>query len=203
MLKKSKLHIVIFIFALILIGGMLYKSEMLTSQYSDNSEKNKKSLKPQSVHVLIKSMELAIHNEEGGHKAKLISMRVRHDPNDNITYLDKPILIIKQPDSNWHITAESGTINHNKVKVKKIETINLINNVKIIRKNNQDSKVPVVDLETDLLTYTPDTELFNTNEKVKITTQESVTTAMGLKFNKATQKLELLSNVKTVYNNKK
>lgn len=203
MLKKSKLHIFIFVFALVLIGGMLYESEMITSKYNTQSEKEKNDLKSKSVHVLIKSMELAIHNEEGGHKAKLISMQVRHDPNENITYLDNPILIIKQPDSNWHITAKSGTINHNKVKVKKIETINLIDDVKVSRNNIKDSNVPYINLETNLLTYTPDIELFNTNEKVKIITQESITTAVGLKFNKATQKLELLSHVKTVYNNKK
>lgn len=205
----SKAPIYLFILILIIIVAMFYESNL--ENYAHLA--NKASNPPPSVNVLINQMELIISNEDGSHKAKVISSSVKHDPKLNITTLHMPILIINHDDANWHITAKTGRIIHNKQKIKQIEKIILSDQVKIVRtaianktkiitKNNNDN-LPFLNLETQELVYHPQTELVTSDKPVTIISKESKTTAIGLKFNKKTQKLELLSNVKSVYYNDK
>jgi LPS export ABC transporter protein LptC len=188
-----KAHILILIFFSIAILSMFYHS--LNLDYDANVPQPLKS-----VNVLVKDLELTINNPDGSKKAKLWSTSIQHNPKTNLTNLRKPILDIKQENTTWHITSDNGSINHNHAALKNIEFIDLKDNVVVIRtdklaKNNNNN----VKIETTKLTYYPKEDIIYTEQEVKITTKDSVTTAIGLKYNNKNQNIQLLSNVKTIY----
>ncbi|MBP9721663.1 MAG: LPS export ABC transporter periplasmic protein LptC [Gammaproteobacteria bacterium] len=213
----TKTPFFLFILTLLVITALFYAS------YESSSAGNynlipAKTEKPKSVNFFIQSMELIINNEQGSHKAVLISPKVNHDPSQNITKLLEPVLILNQDNVTWRITANNGQIIHDNKKIKQIEKIILSDKVKIIRtaltstpnktktnantNNLNNNNLSFLDLETEELTYFPKEDILSNNKKVTIKTKESITTAIGLKFHKPTQKLELLSNVKSVYYDK-
>lgn len=198
MKKQSKTSIIICCLTILLVVGLYYESSTNTTEVTAKPAANT----PSSVNFIVSSMNLVLNDENGQHKAKLVSQKVKHIASLNQTKLFQPKLIINQPDSNWLITADNGEIVHNKIKTKEIEKIILSDNVKIIRNSyskNNSNNLPFMTLDTSYITYYPQKDLMNTTKKVKITTEDSETTADGLVFNKSTQKLELLSNVVSKY----
>ncbi len=198
----ARTPIYLFIFTLVVITIMFYASN------SDYYSTHTSTEPPKSVNVFINDMELIISNEEGVHQAKLVSNKVNHDPLSTITYLKDPVLLLQHENASWHITAKNGQVIHNKNKLRLIEKIILANDVVIVRQNieqkqaennTESNNLAFLDLRTSELTYLPKDDLIVTDKKVTITSKESVTTALGLRFNKKTQKLDLLSNVKSVY----
>lgn len=198
----ARTPIYLFIFTLVVITIMFYTSN--TENYTNLTKANNR---PKSVNVIISDMELIINNDQGSHQAKIVSNKVKHDPILNTTLLQNPILKINQQNETWDITAKTGTIVHNAKKPRQIEKIILSDQVKIVRKdlpkqhnqNNNNQSLSFFNLETSEITYLPTPDLIVTDKDVKITSKESVTTATGLRFDKKTQKLDLLSNVKSVY----
>ncbi len=194
----SKAPVYLFIITLIIITAMYYESNF----ENDNLTKNNGPT-PKSVTFLIGSMELIINNENGSHRAVLTSPKVKHIPEQSATLLYNPILILNQDDAHWKVTAKTGKIVHNVQKIKQVDKIILSGNVIIKRNSTQKAvtdKFPFLNLMTDEIIYTPSTDLITSDKKVTIVTKESKTTAIGMKFNKTNQKLELLSQVKSVYN---
>lgn len=194
----SKAPVYLFIITLIIITAMYYESNF----ENDNLTKNNGPT-PKSVTFLIGSMELIINNENGSHKAVLTSPKVKHIPEQSATLLYDPVLVLNQDEAHWKVTAKTGKIVHNIHKIKQIDKIILSGNVIIKRNSTQKAvtdKFPFLNLVTDEIVYTPSTDLITSDKKVTIITKESKTTAIGMKFNKSNQKLELLSQVKSVYN---
>ena len=203
----AKTPVYLFIFTLVVITIMFCASN---SDYYSTLSNNSR---PKSVNVIINDMQLIINNEQGGHQATLVSPKVNHDPKLTITFLQDPVLLINHQDASWKITAKFGKLIHNNTKLRQIEKIILNDDVVILRDNivqknspkdaqkkAPDNNLAFLDLRTSELTYLPKDDLVVTDKKVTITSKESITTAIGLKFNKKTQKLDLLSNVKSIYN---
>lgn len=204
MKKVIKAPIIILILFSIAICTLFYFSLNIKTEFSNKN----KGIK--SVNFLVKNVELTINNNNGTQKAKLTTNKLQHDPRSNSTDLNNPILLVAESDHNWHITGQNGKITHEKDQVKKIEKIDLYNKVVITRINinnnknikNNNSDLPYIDsitIETDKLSYLPKEDLIYTDQAVKIITKDSITTAVGLKYNKKTEDLKLISKVKTIY----
>lgn len=176
---------------------LYYSSSKVNNTETNNPTQSTKSL--QSVNVVVNNVELVMNNELGEIKSKLVANKLKHNAKTTLTELNNPTLIINQNDSTWQIIADTGLIIHNKIKVKEIEEIILSNHVKITRLNYNNTKMPFLNLETNKISYFPNKDLVSSDQHVIITTQDSITTATGLKFNKSDQKLQLLSNVVTKY----
>jgi lipopolysaccharide export system protein LptC len=107
----------------------------------------------------------------------------------------KDISLIQNPDitnfnidgSEWYITANNGKM------LAGADDIELTKNAKI-RKNT-----PVVLIESEYFFARTDASYLTTPKPVKITTPQSVTTAVGMKAYLNKEKVKLLKNVQTTY----
>lgn len=107
----------------------------------------------------------------------------------------KDISLIQNPDitnfnldgSEWYITANNGKV------FPGADDIELTQNAKV-RKN-----MPTVLIESEYFFARTDASYLTTRKPVKITTPESVTTAVGMKAYLNKEKVKLLKNVQTTY----
>lgn len=142
--------------------------------------------------VIISDFSAVALNDSGSPHYLLAAREMKHYPDDNSTDLIEPRLT--NPFRNappLHISADHGTVTRNG------DEIILRDNVVIVR--DASAKRGPMRITTSYLHVVPDDETADTDRKVTITTDHSVTTAKGLKLNSATRVLKLLAQVRTRY----
>jgi lipopolysaccharide export system protein LptC len=107
----------------------------------------------------------------------------------------KDISLARNPDitnfnddgSEWYVTADKGKV------LPGAKDIELTENAKLTK------NAPALRIESEYFFARTDASYLTTNKPVKITTADSITTAIGMKAYLNDEKVKLLDNVKTTY----
>jgi lipopolysaccharide export system protein LptC len=129
-------------------------------------------------------------DENGRLKSRLQANYMVHFSDDDSTELVRPRLEIYSGDTKpWQITAERGWVNANH------EVILLYGEVYLWRNNSKEERE--LEMITTDLRVLPKTEYAETDNATTIITPLSITNAIGMRLDLGTDRLELLSRVRS------
>jgi lipopolysaccharide export system protein LptC len=127
-------------------------------------------------------------DETGRLETQTKSSLLEHFEKKDISLVENPdITNFNADNSEWNISADKGKIFPGS------NVISFTRNAEI-RKNT-----PPILIESELFLANIDASSVRTRKPVKITTPESITTAVGMKAHLNKEKVKLLNNVKTTY----
>ena len=149
----------------------------------------KQSVQKKVANTFFNDADIINFSDTGFPKSKILGKQIFHYPDEEDSEIIKPIItLFRAKGLPVHITADHGWINKDGTRVfLKGHTI-------IKRKKSENNGFS--QLETPELTIWPNRDFAETDKAVKITTDSTVATGIGMKAHLDTEHYYLLSNVK-------
>ena len=146
------------------------------------------------VDFYMESFSITVMDENGQPSRKMMADYMAHFADNETKELEHPHMVMYQTDRPpWHITSERGWVSAND------DVMLLLGEVHIWRDN--EAGVRELEIETQDLRVLPQTQYGETDKPVVIRTPSSETTSTGMRAYLEQRRIELLSGVKTVYEN--
>ncbi len=148
--------------------------------------------KPGQPDAIMEDVEALIMNKEGKPSLKLETPKMIHFPENDITELMKPhVVIYRESPEPWHINAKHATTH------KGVTEITFWDNVVI--HHLADSDNPNTTMETTILTILPNQKLARTKEAIKVIQPDTTIHAIGMLANWYDGTVKLLSQAREEY----
>ena len=133
--------------------------------------------------------------EDGLPLRELSAAELEHFPDTNTKELEQPYLIIHHPERpSWHVRSERGWVSADD------DVMLLLGQVHIWR--DTDAGVRELDLRTTDLRVLPESQYGETDKLVIIRTPNSESRGVGMRAYMQQRRIELLSQVRTIYEQK-
>ncbi len=140
----------------------------------------------------IKNAHIKEFGPEGQLESLLISKEISHFPHNEITLLQAPDLLTFQENSEpWHTTSDHGQI------LPDGETVELIDNVVMIQHSEDGKQEKRVD--TDFMTVYSGQDFADTDRPVKLTDENSIVNAVGMRVFYKRDFIQLKSRVRSIH----
>lgn len=158
-------------------------------EMSAKSDEEKRSHQPD---FFIDNFKVSSLGEDGMQKQLLLANKLLHYPDDDSTDLEKPRLMIYSPGrADISLSSDKATVSKNG------DDLYLTQNV-LLRKMRYEAQNGF-DLQTEYLHVNPDLHQTDTDKPVVISNPQMTIHAVGMTFNDSTRVLNLLSQVRGIY----
>ncbi len=184
--KKLLAIFIVIPIASIVISGYIFNLDT-NKQFNINiPEENKDS---KIADTFFNQVKITSFSETGHPKSKIIGHKIAHYPGDTESEIDSPeITLFRKTGSPVDISAKQGWVNQ------KGNRVRLKGQTSIKRKRSQTNSF--FQLETPELIIWPNKNFAETDKAVKITTDTTIATGIGMKAYLDSEHYYLLNNVK-------
>ncbi len=184
--KKLIALLIIIPMTSIIMSGYIFNLD-INKQFNINiPEENKDS---KITDTFFNQVKMTSFNEIGHPKSKIIGYKIAHYPGDTESEIDRPeITLFRKKGSSVNISAKQGWVNQ------KGNRVRLKGQTLIKRKQSQTNSF--FQLETPELIIWTNKNFAETDKAVKITTDTTIATGIGMKAYLDSEHYYLLNNVK-------
>lgn len=141
---------------------------------------------------IMENFTSSVLDNSGALKYRLKAERMAHFPDDDSTEIEQPVIMIYRDDEQvWNIASERGIARDGGKEVLLAGKVNI--------RRLESSREGPLEVQTRDVTIIPDRDLGQTSQPVTIRNEQGKTRAVGMRIHIKEERLELLSRVKSVY----